>query len=185
MDNQLEYFHNLYKKLKFKSICVDIETTRFNGPISIIGLYKPTSGEVNVTQLIRGKNLTVKNLKNAIIGCKLFITYNGFKFDIPKIREEFPAVLPKIPILDLYLFAKKINYQTDLKTLENTFNIERMDSKLSRKGISVKLWNKHKRYNDEYALKTLLDFNKEDTINLYPLAEKIMKVYYRKKEQQT
>lgn len=183
MSNQLEYFHNLYKKFKFKSICIDIETTKFNGPISMIGLYKPTSGEVNITQLIRGKDLTATNLKNAIRGCKLFITYNGFKFDIPKIKEEFPKTIPNLPILDLYLFAKKINYRTDLKTLENTFNIERMDSKLSRKGIAVKLWNKYKRYNNKSALQTLLDYNKEDTINLYPLAEKIMKVYSRKKKE--
>lgn len=124
-------------------------------------------------QLIRGQNLTRENMLWALQGCKLFITYNGIKFDLKRIREDFPGIIPyDIPVLDLYRFAKRCGIKTDLKTLENTFGIDRMEQFSKRKGIAVNLWRRYQN-GDQEALRKLLEYNRQDTINLYPLAEEL------------
>jgi uncharacterized protein len=169
----LNHWCELYAKLKHAALCLDIETTGWNKPISIIGLYRPQDGIPEVIQLIRGENLTRDNLRWALQGCKLFITYNGIKFDLPRIRAEFSGVIPyNIPVLDLYRFAKRCGMKTVLITLENTFRIERMEPFSKRKGIAVKLWKRYQ-LGDRESLRRLLEYNRQDTINLYPLAEEL------------
>jgi uncharacterized protein len=170
----LQYWANLYRANLDSAYCVDIETEGFNKPISVIGFYKPQDGIAEVNQFVRGQNLDSESIRNFLIGCRLLITFNGRKFDIPRIESEFPGSVPKVPIIDLYLFARELNLNTNLKVLEKTFMIDRTDQKTERRRIAVKLWWRYKTYNDQKALATLLEYNKQDTINLYPLAEKLI-----------
>lgn len=169
----LSHWNKLYHQFKHEALCLDIETTGWNKPISVIGLYRPSGGIPEVIQLIRGENLNKQNLTWAIQGCKLLITYNGIKFDLKRIRQEFPGVIPyRLPVLDLYRFSKRCGIKTDLKTLEATFQIERIDAFTKRRGIAVNLWRRYQA-GEIAALSRLLEYNKQDTINLYPLAEEL------------
>ncbi len=166
---------DLYHKHKENTLCLDIETCFLNGPISVIGIYKPKSGHIDYSSFIKGKNLTPTLLKDAFQDCHILITYNGIKHDIPKIRLEFPNALPAhIKILDLYLLAKALGLGTNLTTLENTLRIDRSDSIL-RKRRAIQMWKAYERYNDLSALKKLIEYNREDTINLYPILEELIK----------
>jgi len=174
MNEKLIELANLYRKRKSDAVCLDIEVAGSRGPISVVGIFKPKDGPIDYTAYIRGKNLTSANLKKAFKGCKLLITYNGMSLDIPLIRKEFSGVLPNVSNLDLFTFAQKLKIPTDLAVLENTLGIERITSVDKKNSIAAKLWGKYKRKKDEKALSELIEYNRQDTINLYPIAEELV-----------
>ena len=177
----LLYWCKLYDKLKHHSLCLDIETTGYNGEISIIGLYKPKDGPIECESLIKGENLNYENLKRMLVNCRMLITYNGISFDIPKVKKEFPGTIPDgIPVIDLYRFARKLGLNTNLKILENMLAVERIYAFSKKRRIAVKLWKRYVAYNDTQALSMLLEYNKQDTINLYPIAEQLVDMVYEK-----
>ena len=49
-------------------------------------------------------------------------TYNGKAIEVPMIEKEFPGVLPKVPMIDIYIWAKALNLDTNLKVLETTLS---------------------------------------------------------------
>ncbi|MEK6873919.1 MAG: ribonuclease H-like domain-containing protein [Nanoarchaeota archaeon] len=170
-----QYYIDLYKKNKWEAICLDIEVTEFGGPISLIGMYIPKPGLIESECFIKGKNLTFNEMKPLINKAKLIVTFNGLSFDIPKINKEFPGLIPKDKkIIDLHIIAKSLNMPHSLKTLENTFGIERLTPESEKKGVAIKLWNQYKK-GDIEALSKLKEYNRQDTINLYFLAEKLIK----------
>jgi len=179
MVQSLKYWCEVYERNKETALCLDIETQYFNGPISVVGLYRPRDGPIECQQFVAGRDLTRENLIEAMKDCTILITYNGKRFDVPKIKQEFPGVIPdSIPIVDLYLFAVKLNLKASLKVLENTFNIDRLDPRTKRRGIAIKLWKRFQTYGDQNALALLLDYNKQDTVNMYPLAEEFVHMIY-------
>jgi len=168
------YWREIYKKYKNKAICVDIEVSEFGGDISVIGIYIPKGGIIECQHFVKGINLTFNNLKPIFDNTSMIITFNGIKWDIPKIKSQFPGLISDdIAILDLWLFAKNLNLGYDLRTLENKFNIGRLYPESEKKGIAIKLWNEYKRGNRE-SLKKLLEYNKQDTVNLHFLAIELM-----------
>ena len=54
-----------------------------------------------------------------------------------------------------------------------TLGIDRLDGNLKR-GHTIRLWQQYEQRRDDDALNVLLAYNKQDTVNLYPLAEKLM-----------
>jgi len=173
----LSHWKKLYQELKHQALCIDVEATYWDGPISVIGVYRPKDGEIEYYSFVRGVNLTPENLKQIFTGCKLLITFNGMNYDVPEIEKQFPGVLPKnIPVIDLYLLARNLNLDTNLKVLEKTFNIFRLESVDNKRRISTKLWRKYEQKKNQRALNMLIEYNRQDTINLYPLAEKIMEM---------
>jgi len=174
MEHNVLEWCNLYQQLKFSALCIDVEVAYVNGPISVIGLYRPRNGEMVCDSYISGINLTKENLLQAFAGCKMLISFNGKSFDIPAINQQFPGIIPSdVPHLDLYLFAKQLNLNTGLKVLETTFNIDRGAEK---KHVAVRLWNRYISYKDKSALDSLIEYNRQDAINLYPLAEQLVKI---------
>lgn len=172
----LHCWRELYERHKKTALCLDIEVSRANGPISVLGLYQPKEGSIECQQFVKGKDLNRENLAQAFAGCTMLITFNGRKFDVPRIKREFLGVIPNVPIIDLYLFARRLGLKANLKVLENTFGIDRIDPRTKRRGIAVKLWKRYVTYGDEKALALLLEYNKQDTVNLYPLAEELMQI---------
>jgi len=167
----------LYNKFKHQALCIDVEATKWNGPISIIGVYKPKEGEIDYTAFVKGENLTLDNLKQAFAHCKLLITFNGTNYDVPEIKKQFPGVIPEnTPVIDLYLLAKKLDLDTGLKTLEQTFKIFRKEEVENKRKTSTKMWRKYEKTGNKKFLDNLIEYNRQDTINLYPLAERIMEM---------
>ena len=171
----LKHWKELYEKFKHHALCLDVEATRWNGPISVIGLYAPKEGEIDYQAFVKGENLTTESLKQAFAECRLLITFNGTNYDVPEIKKQFPGVLPEnIPVIDLYLLAKRLDLNTGLKTLEQTFKINRKEGIENKRKIATKMWKKYKNTGNRKFLNALIEYNRQDTINLYPLAEKIM-----------
>ena len=71
---------------------LDIETT-FAGAISVIGIYRPDLGTI---QLVGG-GVHDLNLYESLVGVSTIVTFNGSSFDLPMIRKRLLADLKAAP----------------------------------------------------------------------------------------
>lgn len=174
--DSIDYWCKKYSELKNYALCLDLEGDGNKG-ISVVGLYIPKDGEIDSFAFIKNQNLDIENLRPFFSKAKMLITFNGFSFDIPQLKKDFPGLIPEdIPVFDIYILAKNLGLDTNLKVLETTLGIDRMDDFSKRRKIATRLWLKYQKYGDEVALARLIEYNKQDTINLYPLAEKLIEI---------
>jgi hypothetical protein len=162
----------VFRALLSHAACVDIETCHWNGPVAVVGIFRPKEGVIEVAQLVRGQTLSPEALREAFAGIQLIITFNGNTHDIPRLLGEFPGSLPPFFIsLDLFEVAQSLNLKAGLKLLEGQFGIDRPEWQLKRRRIPVRLWKIYEQKGSHRALESLLDYNRQDTENLYFLAE--------------
>ena len=171
----LRFWRRLYEKRKSEALCVDIETTGWNGPISVLGAFRIHEGPIQVKQLVRGRDLDSENVRALFQDCRLLITFNGVNFDRKRIEREFPGCLPPgLPIIDLFLVARRLGLKARLTTLEQHFDILRNERRVWWRRKAVKLWRRYEAGGDQSALEELLEYNRNDVVNLYPLAEALL-----------
>lgn len=161
----------LFDKFKNDAICLDIETNGYQagqgGYVTVVGLYDG----FEYKHFVKGENLTTDNLNKALAGYKYLITFHGSFFDIPFLIRTFPNIRFNIPHFDLCLAARKLNLNIGLKKLETLFGIKREDNIKNLNGYAaVKLWEEYKKGSLQ-ARELLLMYNKDDTVNLFCLAE--------------
>jgi uncharacterized protein YprB with RNaseH-like and TPR domain len=170
MASDLRYWTALYLRLRDQALCLDIETDGVRGPITVVGLHRPvSSGAITSEHFVRGIDLTPENLAAAFSGCKAFITYNGVRWDIPRLRAEFGSVVPNAPVIDLFKFSQALGPAfTSLKTWQNTIGTAVGRDK--RRGIAQRLWRQW-RFGNRAALDHLLQYNRLDVIDLPFLAD--------------
>ena len=154
---------------------LDIETTglsQFYNVITVIGIYLCSGTEDKLIQLY-GEQVTKDNLITAMQGVRRIYTYNGKRFDLPfidaflgiNLEEEFEHH-------DLMYHCWEYNLKGGFKAVERQLQIPRQTEGLS--GFdAVRLWWRYLDYYDEDALDLLLQYNKEDVINLKTLREKL------------
>ena len=166
-----------FRRMLPNTVCIDIETCHWNGPVAIVGLYRPKEGPIEVTQLIRGQTLNTESLSAALRDVRLILTFNGNEHDLPKLMSEFRgAIPPTVVSLDLYEIAKQLDLKAGLKLLEGQFGIDRPEWQRRHRRIAVRLWRAFTEDGCEQALKSLLEYNAQDSENLYFLAEKFAKL---------
>lgn len=154
---------------------LDIETTGLYPPecaITVIGIYLVDGSDVRFTQLI-GQDITADNLLAVLQGVSRLYTYNGSRFDLPFINACLGIDLSRlIEHCDLMYDCWRNNLYGGFKAVERQLGIARQ-----LKGVNgyeaVRLWWRYKNDYDEAALSTLLEYNKEDVINLQRLREKL------------
>lgn len=159
----------LYDPLGEGAAFIDIETDGL-GPgavITVVGIYR--RGEY--IPLVRGYNLTRENIRRALEGSAMIVTFNGTSFDLPVIERYFPGALPPVPHLDLMHTARRAGLKGGLKEVERALGIEREVEVTGVNGeMAVRLWKLWERERSRGALKLLLKYNREDVKNLEPLA---------------
>lgn len=154
---------------------LDIETTGLSRSfcdITIIGIALEKNGKLKVTQLLE-TTLTEKKLLNSLLGIDELYSYNGSRFDLPFIKAKFGVDLKKqFAHTDLMYNCWEKNLKGGLKVVERLLCIDR-----NLKGVdgfmAVQLWWEYKNYNNADALRTLLEYNREDIVNLKLLREKL------------
>ncbi|MBI4496100.1 MAG: ribonuclease H-like domain-containing protein [Deltaproteobacteria bacterium] len=147
---------------------LDIETS-FRGEVTVLGIFIPPE---RVVQLV-GDEVNRTNLWNALDGVTSILTYNGNRFDLPVIRRAVGLDLPRFfECRDLMHDCWKRKLYGGLKRVEEQLGIAR-----ASKGIdglqAMRLWERFRYYTDEQALRTLLEYNREDTVNLYHLEARL------------
>ncbi|MGD0884739.1 MAG: ribonuclease H-like domain-containing protein [Thermodesulfovibrionales bacterium] len=161
----------LFEIFKEKALYLDIETNGFQpgsgGYVTVVGLYNGYEWR----SLVAGENLTVENLNKELSGYRCLITYYGVSFDIPFLLRSFPGARFDIPHFDLCFAARKLGFTGGLKKLEAVLGIERDEDVRGMDGYdAVKLWE-HSRRGSEEARRLLLLYNREDTVNLFRIAD--------------
>lgn len=147
---------------------LDIETS-FRGEITIVGIFRPPD---RVIQLI-GDEANWTNLWNALEGVTEVLTYNGARFDLPIIKRAVKLDLNKyFECRDLMHDCWDRNLYGGLKRVEEQLEIER-----GSKGIdgieAMRLWERYRYDRDQATLDTLLEYNRDDIINLYHLEARL------------
>ncbi len=148
---------------------LDIETS-FGGEITIVGVFCPPD---RVIQLV-GDEVNWTNLWNALEGVSEILTYNGARFDLPVIKRVVRLDLNKyFECRDLMYACWDRNLYGGLKKVEEQLGIGR-----ASKGIdgmeAMRLWERYRLYGDESALQTLLQYNRDDIVNLRHLENLLM-----------
>ncbi len=143
---------------------LDIETS-FSGEITIVGVFSPPN---RLVQLV-GDEVNWTNLWNALEGVTTILTYNGARFDLPVIKRAVKLDLNKyFECRDLMYDCWRANLYGGLKRVEEQLGIERVSRGVDG-FMAMRLWERFRVYGEEEALKVLLQYNREDTVNLFHL----------------
>ena len=154
---------------------LDIETTGLSvlyADIIVIGIYLAKDTGSRLIQLV-GKEVTSDNLLQALENVRTIYTYNGSRFDLPFIHASLGIDLTSIfSHRDLMYDCWQCNLYGGFKAVEAQVGIPRQ-----LKGIdgreAVVLWWKYQNNGDLDALARLLQYNKEDVVNLKALRERL------------
>lgn len=153
----------------FRSSCVylDIETDggQSGSSITTIGLYDGSDFRC----LIKGQDL--ESFPELIQEYALIVTFFGTGFDVPMLKRAFPRVRFDQIHIDLCYALKRIGYRGGLKSIEKQLGITRGDGTDGLSGFdAIRLWNEYLEGRDS-SLETLIEYNREDVVNLETLAE--------------
>ena len=156
---------------------LDIETTGLDLSscrITVVGIYLAGEGEGEVVQLV-GDKITPDSLLSSLAGVDTLHTYNGSRFDLPFIDAHHDVDLAgEFKHVDLMFDCWKKNLYGGLKSVERQLGIGRHVTDVN--GLeAVRLWWAYVNNHDAAALKKLLEYNKEDVVNLKTLKERLAK----------
>jgi uncharacterized protein len=147
---------------------LDIETT-FEGAISVVGIYRQDIGTV---QLVGGGVQDVA-LFEALGGVTTIVTFNGSTFDLPVIRKRLYVDLKRdFDHFDLMYVCRRKGLRGGLKRVETVLGIDRATAGLTG-WDAPRLWRRYESQGDRAALHRLLDYNREDVINLALMEERL------------
>lgn len=151
---------------KDKCLYLDIETDGgpFGSSITVIGMYDGAQFKA----LIQDQDLEA--FRDEISKYSMVVTFFGSGFDIPMLQKRFRGQWFDHIHLDLCFALKRLGYRGGLKKIEAQLGIVRAANTLGLSGQdAIFLWNRHLR-GDPTALQTLVDYNREDVINMERLA---------------
>ncbi|MBI5057316.1 MAG: ribonuclease H-like domain-containing protein [Nitrospirae bacterium] len=151
---------------------LDIETTGLSpdsAELTVIGIHIENGCE-DVVQLI-GDDISGSRLIEAMGNAGSLYTYNGSRFDLPFIKEKLEIDLTGCcPHIDLMFDCWKNNLKGGLKAVERQLGIARQLTDVDG-WVAVQLWNNYRWNGCKDSLNKLLEYNKEDVLNLKKLRE--------------
>jgi uncharacterized protein YprB with RNaseH-like and TPR domain len=154
---------------------LDIETTglcSFYDEITVLGVCLANDSGNRLVQLVGG-DVTRTNLLRTLRCVDTIYTYNGSRFDLPFINSRLMVNLrDHFHHRDLMHDCWRNNLYGGFKEVERKLGIPRR-----LRGIggaeAVILWWRYQFHRDKKALDLLLEYNKEDVINLITLKKKL------------
>ena len=158
--------HFLHSCTDLMRAYLDIETT-FDNSISVVGIHIPGRDMIQIT----GVQVTDVNIAFALEGVSTVVTFNGASFDLPFIRRITGLdVKDMAEHRDLLHICRKRGLRGGLKRVEVLLGISR-ESGIADGRMAPRLWQRWENDGDEEALRVLLQYNKEDCVNLEVLEE--------------
>lgn len=150
---------------------LDIETTGLsprNADVTVVGLAVERGNMLEVIQMVH-PGIEERSLRAALKGVQTIYTYNGRRFDLPFLRKRLGIHLEKSFVhRDLMYDCWQRNLKGGLKRVEQTLNIPRRLKDING-WMAVQLWQDYIDHHDTDALQTLLEYNREDVLNLQTL----------------
>lgn len=159
----------------FVEAYLDIETTGlspWDSEITVVGIHLCDEDGTGFIQLV-GKDITSDSILEALQGVDTIYTYNGSRFDLPFIYCRLGINLANLfKHRDLMYDCWRNNLYGGFKVVERQLGIERELTEINGYE-AVRLWWRYVNDYDEDALATLLEYNKEDVLNLKALKERL------------
>lgn len=154
-------------------VYLDIETTSCapeEGDLTVIGLYIEKNGEGSFVQMVEDEITPIK-LLDILKEASALYTYNGERFDLPYIKAKLGVDLAgRCTHHDLMHHCHRRGLYGGMKKVERLLGIPRKLTGVD--GLAaVRLWHNYKSYGCKDSLKTLLDYNREDVMNLKLMRE--------------
>jgi len=155
---------------------LDIETTGLSpwySEITVVGIHICNGDDASFIQLV-GNDITSESIIEALSGVEVIYTYNGSRFDLPFIYCKLGINLAQLfTHRDLMYDCWRCNLYGGFKAVERQLCIERQLTEIDGYE-AVRLWWRYVNDYDEDALTTLLEYNKEDVLNLKILRERLL-----------
>lgn len=154
---------------------LDIETTGLSPDyheITVVGIYLVEGSDTRFVQLV-GEEITEESLFEVLEGVSTIFTYNGKRFDFPFIRDRLGLNLEaEFGHHDLMYDCWRNNLYGGFKAVEQQLGIPRRLTGIG--GLeAVMLWWKYINEGDRTALELLLEYNREDVMNLTVLRQSL------------
>jgi uncharacterized protein YprB with RNaseH-like and TPR domain len=154
---------------------LDIETTglcSFYDEITVIGICLANDGGNSLVQLVES-DVTKTNLLRALRCVDKIYTYNGSRFDLPFIKFRLGVnLIEHFHHRDLMHDCWRNNLYGGFKAVERQLGIPRRLQGIGG-AEAVMLWWRYQIHHDKKALDLLLEYNKEDVVNLMTLRRKL------------
>jgi len=154
---------------------LDIETTglsSWDNAITVVGVYLTSGEDGRLVQLV-GRDATAGGVLEAVEDAAILYTYNGRRFDLPFIRARLGVDLEaRLPHRDLMYDCWRCRLRGGFKAVERQLGIERRLKEVDGYQ-AVRLWWRYVETFDLEALNTLLEYNREDVVNLKALKERL------------
>ncbi len=154
---------------------LDIETTGLSptrGDLTVIGICLENDAHQEFIQLLEN-DISSAMLFKIIENVDILYTYNGTRFDLPYIKAKLGVDLTEHCLhIDLMYECWRKRLYGGLKRVEKQLGIKRKLIEIDGR-MAVKLWYEYKFYGNKQALVTLLEYNKEDVLNLMLIREKL------------
>jgi uncharacterized protein YprB with RNaseH-like and TPR domain len=146
---------------------LDIETS-FQREVTLFGLLRSDRGLVQIV----GAAITRDSIDEALRGIDTLCTFNGESFDLPVLRRAYGlGLLERCRSLDLSMECRRVGRRGGLKRIEDGLGIPR-----SLRGVTgydaMVLWERWES-GDREALQTLLQYNRDDVVNLALLERRL------------
>ena len=155
---------------------LDIETTGlspWDSEITVVGIHRCNGDYTNFIQLV-GKDISIESIFDALYGVEVLYTYNGSRFDLPFIHSRLGISLSEtFKHHDLMYDCWKNNLYGGFKAVERQLGIDRKLTEVNGYE-AVRLWWRYVNDYDHNALDTLLEYNREDVVNLKTLKEMLL-----------
>ncbi len=152
---------------------LDIETTGFHPgycQITVVGIYLTDGVEEDCVQIV-GEKICSEAILQSLEGIRELYTYNGHRFDLPFIHARHGINLEsEFKHCDLMHYCWRCNLYGGLKAVERSLGIRRNLQEVDGRE-AVRLWWRYVNDYDTAALRTLLEYNKEDVVNLKHLRD--------------
>ena len=159
-----------------KEAYLDIETTGLSPAecmVTVVGMYICNGEDTRVVQLV-GEDITADSLLETLNGVGKIYTYNGSRFDLPFLHGCLGMDLARLfPHRDLMYDCWQNNLYGGLKSVERQLGIKRRLTDMNG-WEAIKLWWKYVDSFDLKALDKLLEYNREDIVNLKTLKAKLL-----------
>jgi uncharacterized protein YprB with RNaseH-like and TPR domain len=154
---------------------LDIETTGLSRSccdLTVVGVATVRGRTRRVRQLV-GDRIDADRVLDLLKGADEVYTYNGSRFDLPFIKHKLSLnVKAHLRHTDLMYDCWRQRLKGGLKVVETTLGIQRRLVGVDG-FMAVRLWWEYVNNDDAQALRTLLEYNKEDVTNLHVLREKL------------
>lgn len=154
---------------------LDIETTGISWnhcDLTVVGVAVVRGTNERFGQLF-GDQITAEGVLGLLEGVDELYTYNGSRFDLPFIRQRLNLDLRgQYAHTDLMYSCWRKDLKGGLKVVETKLGIGRRLQGIDG-FMAVRLWWEYVNNSDRQALRTLLEYNREDVVNLHVLRQKL------------